>query len=137
MEVKCEKCGSTVANIIGDSLVEVIRQGQKLQVIGKDYTVMLSCPNTEKCSNKVAITVENGKVLDNLNKKEEKNEQETPKSSTDEKSGKGEGDESQKENSGGQNGDGNGEQGKGEESKSNDVSGTSGDSSESRKYTRI
>ena len=89
MKIVCDKCGGVVAHLIGNRLVEVVRQGHKLSVVGTNYTVMASCPNTGKCNNKVAITVENGKVLlDNLKRKENKDGEKKKKKSKSKSSGK-------------------------------------------------
>lgn len=77
MKIYCDKCGGTIAHIIGKSMLESVRQGHKSTIAGKDYLAILTCPNTGKCDNKVAITCEDGQILlDNLKLKEESNEKE-------------------------------------------------------------
>jgi len=155
MKILCDKCGGTVAHVIGKSLVEAVRQGHKFSVVGKDYSVMLSCPNTGECNNKIAITVENGEVLlDNLKreevkengKKEEpkKPEPKSPESGDDGGGKKEEGDDegkdgkgksSQKEpepSKGDEGGDDKGKEGEGDNSE-----GATGGAPKERKFTRV
>lgn len=146
MKIACDNCNSIIADVVGKSLIEVVRQGHKMQVVGKDYTLVLSCPNTGNCSNKVAITVENGQVLlDNLKRKEvddnEGQENEHSKSDADGKSEKDEGGESQE---GGGSGDDKQQEGNGGEDQAenrggqeDEPNGTSGGTTQDRKYTRI
>jgi len=74
MKIYCDKCGGVIAHIVGKTMIESVRQGHKTSITGKDYLAILTCPNTGKCDNKVAITCEDGQLLLENLQTEEKNE---------------------------------------------------------------
>jgi len=93
-KIICDNCGGTIGYIIGDSMIEIVRQGHKITVVGKDYSVIASCPNTGKCNNKVTIMAENGKILlENLKRKDENADSTTNKGDGDGKENESEGDD--------------------------------------------
>ena len=108
MKIYCDKCNGTIAHIIGSSMIEALRQGHKFSVMGKDFTTILSCPNTGKCDNKVVVIAENGKILlENLTLEEKKNEE--PKDEIKEEPKGDEGNlENKPDGEGGDNGSGDG-----------------------------
>ena len=148
MKIACDQCNGTIAHVYGDKTIELVRQGHKVSVMGNDLTVMASCPNTGKCNNKVALVVENGKlILENLKQKEEKNgdDKTTPNGGSEGGDGEGDGGENGevegKEIPDGGGGEGKGEgDGKGEGGEPDPkppVDDGSGKPDQARKYTKI
>lgn len=132
MKIACDNCNGTIAHVYGDRTIELVRQGHKITVLGGDFTVMASCPNTGKCNNKVALVVENGKlILDNLKQKEDNNDEEEDKNDKDENGDDNPGDKDDNPDDNPGDKDDKGDKGDGDDKDDKD------DKPPARKYTKV